>query len=224
MGMWKVGLSVIIGIIVLGVSLNISAEEGLIPSWIKNTASFWVDGDVGDSEFISSLQYLINQDIIKIPITQVIAASANIDDNDRAMSIVVHFSDGEFKETLTIYTFSTFFHFSVNIDSNKLDATSGFEKIPAFSLQSLPSKDKFALYDMVNRYINPTRPPEPFAVNVDIVSGDGTVIQTWDYRKCNINDYTTFVDWNKENYRFSDIDDIEIRELFVFDCRGFSLL
>jgi len=222
--MGKVVLSVIIGIIVLGVSLNVSAEEGLIPSWIKNTASFWVDGDVGDSEFISSLQYLINQDIIKIPITQAIATSVNLDDKDRAMSFVIHFSDGEFTETLTIYTFYTFFHFSTNIDSNKLDATSGFEKIPAFSLQSLPSKDKSLLYEMVNRYINPTYPPSPFHVTVEILSGDGTIIQIWDYRKCNINDYTTFVNTDKENYRFSDIDDIEIRELFVFDCSGFRLV
>ena len=210
-------------VFVVGFGLTASAEEGVIPSWIKNTASFWVDGDVGDSEFISSLQYLINQDIIKIPITQAIATSVNLDDKDRAMSIVVEFSDGEFTEGLTIYTFHTFFHFSTNIDSNKLDATSGFEKIPAFTLRSLPSKDKSTLYEMVNRYVNPTYPPQPFHVEVDIVAGDGSIIQTWDYRKCNINDYTTFSDWNKENYRFSDVDDIEIRELFVFDCSGFRL-
>ena len=42
----------------LGFSLNVSAEEGLIPSWIKSTAGFWVDGQIGDSEFIGALQFL----------------------------------------------------------------------------------------------------------------------------------------------------------------------
>lgn len=47
-------------------SLTASAEEGLIPTWIKNTTGFWVDGSVGDSEFISALEFLISQDIIKV--------------------------------------------------------------------------------------------------------------------------------------------------------------
>jgi micrococcal nuclease len=51
----------------LGFSLNVSAEEGLIPSWIKSTASFWVDGQIGDSEFISALQYLVKEGILTIP-------------------------------------------------------------------------------------------------------------------------------------------------------------
>jgi len=49
----------------IGLSLNVSAEEGLIPSWIKNTAGFWVDGNVEDSEFISALQFLVNHGIME---------------------------------------------------------------------------------------------------------------------------------------------------------------
>ena len=50
----------------IGLSLNVSAEEGLIPSWIKNTASFWVDGNIGDSEFLSALQFLVKEGILVI--------------------------------------------------------------------------------------------------------------------------------------------------------------
>ena len=61
---------VVVFVIGLGLALNVSAEEGLIPSWIKNTASFWVDGNVEDSEFISALQYLLNEGILVIPSEQ----------------------------------------------------------------------------------------------------------------------------------------------------------
>ena len=38
-----------------------------IPGWIKNNAGWWADGTIGDSDFVSGIQYLINQKIIKIP-------------------------------------------------------------------------------------------------------------------------------------------------------------
>ncbi len=45
-------------------------EDSLnIPDWIKNNAKWWSEGLIGDSDFISGLQFLINQDIMKIPST-----------------------------------------------------------------------------------------------------------------------------------------------------------
>ena len=40
-----------------------------IPSWVKNTAGWWADGTIGDSEFITSIQYMIKNNIIKIQLT-----------------------------------------------------------------------------------------------------------------------------------------------------------
>jgi len=54
----------------IGLSLNVSAEEGLIPAWIKSTASFWVEGDISDSEFITALQFLVKEGILVIPSEQ----------------------------------------------------------------------------------------------------------------------------------------------------------
>lgn len=62
-------LSVSFGIGV-GSFLNVSAEEGLIPPWIKSTAEFWVNGQIGDSEFISALQFLVKEEILTIPSDQ----------------------------------------------------------------------------------------------------------------------------------------------------------
>ena len=37
-----------------------------IPKWIKGVASFWVEDKITDAEFIEALEFLINQNIIKI--------------------------------------------------------------------------------------------------------------------------------------------------------------
>ncbi len=41
-----------------------------IPSWVKNNAGWWSDGQIGDSDFVSGIQYMINQGIMKIPETE----------------------------------------------------------------------------------------------------------------------------------------------------------
>ena len=60
----------LIGVLLSGItffSIYASAEESLIPSWIKNTAGFWIDEQVSDSEFINALQFLITNGIIQVP-------------------------------------------------------------------------------------------------------------------------------------------------------------
>ena len=42
----------------------------VIPQWIKNNAGWWADGQIEDSDFVSGIQYLINQGIMVIPQTQ----------------------------------------------------------------------------------------------------------------------------------------------------------
>lgn len=39
----------------------------VIPSWVKKNANYWSTGGVGDSDFVSGMQYLIKQGIMKIP-------------------------------------------------------------------------------------------------------------------------------------------------------------
>jgi hypothetical protein len=49
-------------------------EEKTIPYWIKNNAGWWSDNKIGDNDFISGIEYLINNKIIKI-------SSQNINEN-----------------------------------------------------------------------------------------------------------------------------------------------
>jgi len=215
----------IFGLSLVSLSIvSISAEPNTIPDWVKNNAKWWAEGQIGESDYISSLQFLINQDIIKIPITQAVATTVNLDNKDRAMSFVVHFSQGDFfGEELTIYTFHTFAHSSKTIEKNFVVSSNFLTEPTSFILQSLPSKDKSRLYELVNLYVGPASKPIPFDVSVDVISGDGESIQLWNYRTCVVNDYTTFVNTDKEEYRFSDDDEMEIRELFAFTCSGFNL-
>src|SRR5574337_380398 len=54
--------------IIIGLSFNASAQESQsIPSWVKKTAKFWVNGDVGDADFIKAIQWMVTNGIIVLP-------------------------------------------------------------------------------------------------------------------------------------------------------------
>jgi hypothetical protein len=37
-----------------------------IPAWIKNNAGWWRDGLISDSEFVSGIQWLVSNGIMKV--------------------------------------------------------------------------------------------------------------------------------------------------------------
>ena len=41
-------------------------EENIIPTWIKNNAGWWADDKINDNDFISGIEYLIENKIIKV--------------------------------------------------------------------------------------------------------------------------------------------------------------
>jgi len=44
--------------------------ETSIPSWIKNNAGWWADGQIDDGSFVTGLQWLISNDVMTIPPTE----------------------------------------------------------------------------------------------------------------------------------------------------------
>ncbi len=48
-----------------------------IPSWIKNNAGWWADGQIDDVAFVQGIQYLIDQGIMNIPQTESGESSGN---------------------------------------------------------------------------------------------------------------------------------------------------
>jgi len=49
---------------------TIDTTPAQVPTWIKNNAGWWADGSIGDSDFVSGIQYLIKEGIMTIPETQ----------------------------------------------------------------------------------------------------------------------------------------------------------
>jgi len=46
---------------------KISRDSIEIPNWIKNNAGWWADGQIGDSDFVSGIEFLINEKIMRLP-------------------------------------------------------------------------------------------------------------------------------------------------------------
>jgi len=138
------------------------------------------------------------------------------ENNDRAKSFVVHFFDGDLEQ---VHSFNTFKVFSPVFDSD----VSLFTTNAQFHLESLPSLDKSDFYKLLSRYINPVRVPQPFNVSIDSITGDGTILQRWNYVKCDVSDYTVYLEDYKHVYPFSGKKFSENREMIDFECAGLHL-
>lgn len=63
-------IAVIIAIIAASLtSLQATAQNYDIPSWIKNNAKWWSEGQIDDSAFVSGIQYLIQNGIMDVGYT-----------------------------------------------------------------------------------------------------------------------------------------------------------
>ena len=50
----------------LGTTLQIQ-KASRVPEWIKNNAEWWSEGQIGDSDFVGGIQFMIKEKIINIP-------------------------------------------------------------------------------------------------------------------------------------------------------------
>ena len=70
--MKKVLLFAIISALIVSVSVtSIYAQSQYdIPAWVKGVAGFWAEDKITDSEFGEGLSFLIDNEIIKVPLIQ----------------------------------------------------------------------------------------------------------------------------------------------------------
>lgn len=66
----KTPILILIGFAIISSSftfnLQVSSGESYnIPSWIKNNAKFWSQGEIDDADFVKGIQYLLEQGIRK---------------------------------------------------------------------------------------------------------------------------------------------------------------
>jgi hypothetical protein len=114
--------------------------------------------------------------------------------------------------------------FTVHIDKPHLYKMQKNEYIKSteFSIESLPSKDKMQYYDLVARYINPGKKPEPFDVKFDLITGDGTILQSWHYADCSLKDFRVKFRDNLLFFAMSGLKGAaDIADLSTFSCNGF---
>ena len=225
-------LSLIIGIFsVVTVSFAASDQQLVIPQWIKNNAKWWSEGNITDAQFVSGIQYLITQGVIQIPnqipnpipTTTVTATNSNLSPNTMAQSIVVHFTTAT--NTITFNTFSKIGIFGMTQAGPTIPVTNNGGP-PQFYLESIPTKDKQSYYNLVNQYMNIalTNSDYPlFSVSVDLLAGDGSIVETLHYTQCKLQSYVPYVNDLKDTYRFSGQDNSEIRDISTFSCAKLAL-
>ena len=43
---------------------SLAQEDAQIPDWVKNVAGWWASGVISENEFVTGIEYLINNNII----------------------------------------------------------------------------------------------------------------------------------------------------------------
>jgi len=79
-------------------------------------------------------------------------------------------------------------------------------------------------YDFIGKYINPGKAPELFDIRVDVVTGDGTILYSGDYTKCEGQTYAIYLNDNVVWIKFHPAMKFEYRDRFEIDCTGVDAL
>jgi len=56
----------LMGSSILSIPNSYAQEDTQIPNWIKNTAGWWANDEISEIEFLTGIEYLINNNIISI--------------------------------------------------------------------------------------------------------------------------------------------------------------
>ena len=139
----------------------------------------------------------------------VFAKGTNLDENDYATKFIVRITDKDGIE-------HTFFTFS------KISFVRSVE--PKFQLDSLPSKDKGIFYEIVSQSLKSPYNSR-FDVSLDLLAADNSLVETYNYKKCEVESHFVYV--NDSKGKFSFLEDanskLEIREATKFACTGLSI-
>ena len=146
-------------------------------------------------------------------------------ENERAMYFKARFSDGLIQYTEIVRT--NFFKFTPFKEyAPVISPDNPFPLRPTFkiSLETLPNKDNLPYYNAIEKYFQTGSPLfEKFDLSIDVVTGDDTVLQTWAYRDCELENYTVYLQDNVIYKTFTGGKESEIRERSIFSCRGLAL-
>jgi len=143
-------------------------------------------------------------------------------DDDRAQRFVFTISGGELTEAQSYFTFAKF----EPLMEEKGEQTPARHQLSSigFVMEALPSKDKESYYELLQLYVNPGKTPEPFDSTIELVTGDGDILQTWEYRDCSLTDFDNFLQDSLLYFTMNGKKATsEIRDRSEFECIGFSV-
>jgi len=147
-------------------------------------------------------------------------------EDDSVQGYVAHFFGPDFDGLYTVETFSDFSP-SVNFIETPFDVITipgnPFDAKPQFFLESLPSKDKEKLYRYFSKWVNPGHEPEFVNVSIDAITGNGTILQRWNYMDCTLYDYTMHLQDSLLKFSYTGEQAPEIRDKSEFTCNGMNL-
>ena len=208
-----------------GLNLVIKAADGT-PACIKASTVYkliersWISMD---SAFAQEPEQVISE-----PKTITTQLDFLPNEYDRAMYFNARFSEGLIQYEVIKTTFFKFTPFkeqsgglSLNIiPENPLPLKPTFKLL----LETLPNKENIGYYQAIEKYFSTQSTLfKPFDISIDVVSGDDTILQTWEYRDCDLEDYSVYLQDNVIFRTFTGENESEIRERSIFSCRGLSL-
>ena len=146
---------------------------------------------------------------------------------DRAMYFNARFSEGLIQYEVIKTTFFKFTPFKHDIELNpQIFPANPLPLKPTFKLllETLPNKENIGYYQAIEKYFQTQSTLfKPFDISIDVVSGDDTILQIWEYRDCDLEDYSVYLQDNVIFRTFTGENESEIRERSIFSCRGLSL-
>ena len=196
--------TVFVSILAVTVTLAILSINLAIPQLVP--------GAINSEHSASDLKYI--QGIINSPIKEVTAANSGLSDGLMASSFVVHFKTPS--ANFDIYTISKITQpTNININSKLSTGSSQIQ------FESIPSKDKKKYYDLLAYFTNNNGDGRDTTdINIDILTKDGSIIETLQYSKCQASSYYVINNDNKMQYRFAQADVMELRDQAIFTCQG----
>ena len=57
-------------LVLSGIILIPSAFGEYVPDWVKNTAGWWADDKISETEFVNAIEFLVKENIIQVNVAQ----------------------------------------------------------------------------------------------------------------------------------------------------------
>ena len=140
-------------------SSNSTSPENSIPNWIKNTAKWWSEGQTNDSDFLSAMQYLIDQNILHIS-----KSSQIVNQNSTAQKMI----DLETRYNSLEIKYNELLKQVQNMPESQSDLKKYTESISAVAVYPIVQNDGFFQTTSYNGTI--------LKITVDIRDGTGLVL------------------------------------------------